>query len=265
MRARPTTSSLCSIRELSSVASGAISAGKLPSSRCALAVADARQRFLQPAQRQQADPHLQQDRHHQPQAQQQEGPDQGAVEGGAFRIHRRQIARHHEGIGARVVRVRRGADGKFHPPRQHPQMLVFRARRHSHQLSAPRFCIAGDVRAPGRTASAKSARPAARPSRLDLVIEPGIDAVELVIDETVLQHHAAIGIGLGGGDQAVHVGRQARRRNCPAAALRKALDSTTPPTTSPSMVQIAAAAIRRRGERIKPEDAWSPRAGSSRL
>src|ERR1700744_3507086 len=30
-----------------------------------------------------------------------------------------------------------------------------------------------------------------------------------------------------------------------SAALRKALDSTTPPTTSPSMVQTAAAAIRR--------------------
>ena len=62
VRARPTTSAVCSIRLLSSPASGAISAGKSSFEPARLAVADARQRLAHAAQRLQADAHLDEDR-----------------------------------------------------------------------------------------------------------------------------------------------------------------------------------------------------------
>ena len=157
-------------------------------------------------------------------------------------IHRRQIARHQESIARR--RCSGVGRWEIHPPRHHPQMLIFRAGGAAPGERAALSDLVGGIEFPGRTASAKSAR-RLWPARLDLVIETGIDPVELVIDETVLPASRR------------HRDRARRRRSsrpCRSAsaasklfcaAMRKALDSTTPPTASPSMVHIAAAAIRR--------------------
>ena len=96
-----------------------------------LAVADARERLAHAPQRQQADPHLQEDRDDQSRAKQRERPDQRAVEIGLLGIDLGEIAGDEEHVGAGVVGTRRRRDRKHDALREHAQALAFRARRRS--------------------------------------------------------------------------------------------------------------------------------------
>ena len=91
-----------------------------------LAVADARQRLAHAAQRTQADAHLQEHGEDQPGAQDRERPDQRAVEIARLVVDLVEVARDHEGVGARVVLLRRGRDGKDDALGEHAQLLVLR-------------------------------------------------------------------------------------------------------------------------------------------
>ncbi len=200
VRARPTTSSLCWISELSSVASGSISVGNRPSSRRALPSRICASASL--TRRSGCRPMRTCNRMATIRPPPSRRKDQNSVvlNSEIWRSTLRHIAGHHEGIVA--IAALRGR--QVHPPGHHPQILSFRAFGAAPgQRTLARFIEWHDlpVEQRARNLSAAGASP-------DLVIEAGIDAVEIVIEEAALQHHAAIGIGLRGRNEAVHVGGQ---------------------------------------------------------
>ncbi len=105
------------------------------------------QRLAHPAQRAQADAHLQQHRDDQSGAQNDEGPDQRAVEVGGLVVDLRQIAGDREDVGAAVVGARGRGDGKFDAPRHCAQLLIFGTLRiapgeavaHAHNFQVDRL------------------------------------------------------------------------------------------------------------------------------
>ena len=113
VRARPTTSALCSIEAVEFAGQRRDLGRKLSLQTARLAFANARKRFADAPQRLQTDPHLNEDAANQARAKERERPDQSAVEALHLGFQFRDRARDQKHIGTRFIRLRCGRDRKF--------------------------------------------------------------------------------------------------------------------------------------------------------